>query len=324
MSDEIAGNLSDEEQLQLFRKMLLIRKVEEALGAASHAGELPGPVHLYVGQEAVAVGVCAHLTDPDWIASTHRGHGHFLAKGGDPKLLVAEVFGRENGICKGRGGSMHVADYSRGIIGANGIVGGGIGLTVGAALACQLDGAGRVAVAFFGDGAANQGVLMEALNVGSLWKLPLVLVCENNGFSEFSPTETVTSGSIARRADPFGIPGQVVDGNDLIAVWQAARSAVRRAREGHGPTLLECRTYRLRGHVEYEVTFLSKAYREDAEVERRKNDDPIVRHRKRLGALAGEVAAIEKQVDAEVAAAVAFASEGPWPDAASATRYMFS
>jgi pyruvate dehydrogenase E1 component alpha subunit len=165
---------------------------------------------------------------------------------------------------------------------------------------------------------------MEALNVGSLWKLPLVLVCENNGFSEFSPTETVTSGSIARRADPFGIPGQVVDGNDLVAVWQAARSAVRRAREGHGPTLLECRTYRLRGHVEYEVTFLSKSYREDAEVERRKHDDPILRHRQRLGSLAGEVAAIERQVDADVAAAVAFASEGPWPDAASATRHMFS
>ena len=327
MSEEVAGNLSTEEQLELFGKMLLIRKVEEALGAASHAGDLPGPVHLYVGQEAVAVGVCAHLSDRDWIASTHRGHGHFLAKGGDAKLLVAEVFGRENGICKGRGGSMHVADFSRGIIGANGIVGGGIGLTVGAALASQLDDDGRVAVAFFGDGAANQGVLMEALNVASLWKLPLVLVCENNGFSEFSPTATVTAGSIARRADPFGVPGHVVEGNDLIAVWQAARSAVRRAREGHGPTLLECRTYRLRGHVEYEVTFLSKSYRDDAEVEARKGDDPIARHRLQLDRLDGvkdEVAAIERRVEEEVIAAIAFAKDGAWPSAATATNYMFS
>ena len=324
MPDETAGNLSEEEQLRLFRQMLLIRKVEEALAAAAHAGELPGPVHLYVGQEAVAVGVCAHLGDRDWIASTHRGHGHFLAKGGDPKLLMAEVFGRENGICKGRGGSMHVADFSRGIIGANGIVGGGIGLTVGAALACQLDGDGRVAVAFFGDGAANQGVLMEALNVSALWKLPLVLVCENNGFSEFSPTATVTSGTIARRADPFGVPGFVVEGNDIVAVWQAARSAVRRARDGLGPTMLECRTYRLRGHVEYEGTFLSKAYRSDSEVEIHKKDDPIVRHRAQLQVVNGAVAAIEAEVDAEVAAALAFANEGVWPAAASARSHMFS
>ena len=222
---------------------------------------------------------------------------------------------------------MHVADFSRGIIGANGIVGGGIGLTVGAALAAQLDDDGCVAVAFFGDGAANQGVLMEALNVGSLWKLPLVLVCENNGFSEFSPTATVTSGSIARRADSFGVPGQAVEGNDLVAVWQAARSAVRRAREGLGPTLLECRTYRLRGHVEYETTFLSKPYRTDAELEMRKNDDPITRYRKHLDTLEPlnvEVAAIEKEVEEEVAAAVRYANDGAWPSATTANSNMFS
>ena len=195
-----ATNLSKDELLEMFRKMQLVRKTEEHLGNASKAGEIPGPVHLYIGQEAVGVGVCTHLSDSDWIASTHRGHGHFLAKGGEPKTLVAEVYGRETGICKGMGGSMHVADFSKGIIGANGIVGGGIGLTTGAALASQLDGEGAVAVAFFGDGAANQGVLMESLNIGALWKLPLILVCENNGFSEFSPSDTVTSGEIAARA----------------------------------------------------------------------------------------------------------------------------
>jgi acetoin:2,6-dichlorophenolindophenol oxidoreductase subunit alpha len=327
MSHEAAGNLSADEQLRLHRQMLLIRKVEEALAAAARAGELPGPVHLYVGQEATAVGVCAHLSDRDWIASTHRGHGHFLAKGGDPRMLVAEVFGRENGICRGRGGSMHVADYSRGIIGANGIVGGGIALTTGAAFAAQLDRQGQVAVAFFGDGAANQGVLMEALNVGALWKLPLVLVCENNGFSEFSPTATVTAGSIARRADPFGVPGQVVDGNDIVAVWQAARSAVARARQGHGPTLLECQTYRLRGHVEYEVTFLSRPYRDEADVERHKAADPIDRHRRRLiedGIVSNEeLAEIDRAVAEEVAEAVAFANAGPWPASDQAASDMF-
>src|SRR6476646_4822325 len=214
MAEEVAGNLSTEEQLKLFGKMLLIRKVEEALGAASHAGELPGPVHLYIGQEAVAVGVCAHLSDEDWIASTHRGHGHFLAKSRETRKLVAEVYGRATGVCGGKGGSMHVADISKGILGANGIVGGGIGLATGAALTAKTQGKRRVSVAFFGDGAANQGVLMEALNVAALWKLPLILVCENNGFSEFSPTGTVTAGTIARRADPFGVPGVTVDGND--------------------------------------------------------------------------------------------------------------
>jgi pyruvate dehydrogenase E1 component alpha subunit len=186
-----------EAALEMHRGMVLIRGMEERLAEVQRSGDLPGPVHLYVGQEAVAVGVCAHLAREDWIASTHRGHGHFLAKGGDPTSMVAEVFGRATGICGGKGGSMHVADLGRGILGANGIVGGGIGLAVGAALAAQLDGKGRVAVAFFGDGGANQGVIMEALNLGAIWKLPLVLVCENNGFSEFSPTATVTAGSIA-------------------------------------------------------------------------------------------------------------------------------
>lgn len=321
-------NLSADDLLGLYRRMLLIRRVEERLGEDFKRGDLPGPVHLYIGEEAVATGVCAHLADADWIASTHRGHGHFLAKGGDPKLLVAEVYGRAGGVCRGMGGSMHVADFSKGILGANGIVGGGIGLAVGAALAAQLDRKGAVSVVFFGDGAANQGVLMEALNVSALWKLPLLLICENNGFSEFSPTETVTVGAIADRAKPFGVPSAAVDGNDVIAVWQAANAAVRRARAGEGPSLIECRTYRLRGHVESEGSFIQERYRADEEVAAWAARDPIAR----LAAYMDEHAlapasareAIEAEIAATVAEAVAYATDSPYPAPDQARQFMFA
>ncbi|MCS6778343.1 MAG: thiamine pyrophosphate-dependent dehydrogenase E1 component subunit alpha [Geminicoccaceae bacterium] len=323
-----ASNLSREELLALYQRMLLIRRMEEQLARDCAAGKLPGPVHLYVGQEAIAVGVCHHLEDRDWITSTHRGHGHFLAKGGDPARMMAEIYGRADGICGGFGGSMHVADFSKGIIGANGIVGGGIALATGAALAAQLDGDGKVAVAFFGDGAANQGVLMEALNVGALWKLPLILICENNGFSEFSPTATVTAGRIVERARPFGVPALKVDGNDVLAVWQAANQAVRRAREGGGPTLIEAITYRTRGHVEYEVTFITEPYRSEAEVEAWRAKDPIGRFAAYLAthglAAADELEAIERAVGETVAEAVRVAEASPEPDPASATGHMFA
>lgn len=322
------GNFGIDKQLELYRRMLLIRKIDEMLGNASLACELPGPVHLYVGQEAIAVGVCDHLSDGDWIASTHRGHGHFIAKGGDTSALVAEVFGRESGICRGRGGSMHVADFSRGILGANGIVAGGIALAAGAAFAAQLDREGHVAVAFFGDGAANQGVLMEALNVSALWKLPLILACENNGFSEFSPIATVTAGRIADRAIPFGVPSQVVDGNDLEEVWRIAADAIARARDGQGPTLLEFETYRLRGHMEQEMAFLSKAYRASEEIEDANRNDPLVRCRDRLltadRSLAADLTALERDVEREVAEARAAAKAAPWPDPQHAADYMFA
>src|SRR6185312_7788276 len=265
------------QMIDLYRRMLIIRRMEERLGEVVKTGELPGPVHLYIGQEAVAVGVCAQLSDADWIASTHRGHGHFLAKGGDPRAMVAEILGRATGICHGKGGSMHVADFSRGILGANGIVGGGVGLAVGAALAAQLDGKRRVSVVFFGDGGANQGVVMEAINLAVLWQLPLLLVCENNGFSEFSPTATVTAGEIGQRAQPFGVPSVAVDGNDVFAVRDVAEQAVARARLARGPTLIEARTYRWRGHVETEKSFLSRSYREEQEIAEWQQRDPITR-----------------------------------------------
>jgi len=318
---------SDASLTAIYRRMMLIRKMEERLGEIQKTGALPGPVHLYIGQEAVAAGFCAHLTDRDWIASTHRGHGHFLAKGGDPKLMAAELYGRVGGICKGKGGSMHVADFSKGIIGANGIVGGGISLTTGAALAAQLDGQGDVAVAFFGDGAANQGVMSEALNLGALWQLPLILVCENNGFSEFSPTDTVTAGSIAERAQPYGVPSLQIDGNDIKAVLQAADEAISRARAGNGPTLIEARTYRLRGHVEYEVTFLSKGYREQAEVDLWIGRDPITRTQGYLveqGITPAEIESIETEIIAEVDAAFEFAENSAWPDTSAALEDIFA
>jgi len=271
-------NPSNEQRVSLFERMTLIRLMEERLRADAAAGKLPGAVHLYIGQEAVAVGVCANLRDTDWITSTHRGHGHFLAKGGDPKAMMAEIWGKRTGICKGMGGSMHVADLGKGILGANGIVGGGFAIATGAALSNSLLRNNRVAVAFFGDGAANQGVFMECLNVSSLWKLPLVFVCEYNHFCEFTPTATVTSGDIADRARAFKIPCEVVDGNDVIAVWRAARSAIEFARSGNGPAFIEARTYRIQGHLESEDLFLAGGkYREKQEVEEWRKLDPIAR-----------------------------------------------
>ncbi len=276
-------NPTNEQLVSLFERMTLIRLMEERLRADAGAGRLPGAVHLYIGQEAVAAGVCANLDETDWITSTHRGHGHFLAKGGDPKAMMAEIWGKRTGICKGMGGSMHVADLSKGILGANGIVGGGFAIATGAALSAKLSGNRRVAVAFFGDGAANQGVFMECLNVSTLWQLPLVFVCEYNHFCEFTPTVTVTAGEIADRARAFKIPCEVVDGNDVVAVWKAAAQAIEWARSGKGPAFIEAQTYRIQGHLESEDLFLAGGkYREKQEIEEWRKADPISRLAKLL------------------------------------------
>ena len=321
------ANPSKDQQLDLYRSMLLIRRVEERLRDDFHAGKLPGGVHLYIGQEAIAAGVCAHLDDTDWIASTHRGHGHFLAKGGDPGAMIAEIYARETGICKGMGGSMHVADFSKGIIGANGIVAGGVGITVGAALAAQLDGKGQVAVVFFGDGAANQGVIMEAMNVGALWKLPLIFICEHNGFSEFSPSNTVTAGDIAERPKAFDIPSETVDGNDVVAVWQAMKDAVALAREGKGPSFIQATTYRTHGHNEGEVHFLQGTYREDAEVEEWADRDPIDRFAASLVAdgefTQDDLDAVDQEIKDTVDEAGKFAESSPRPADNAADNLMF-
>src|SRR5215472_15296037 len=243
--------------LRLYESMVVIRRVEERLRDDSAAGKLPGAVHLYIGEEAIAAGVCAHLEDRDYATSTHRGHGHFLAKGGDVRAMMAEIWAKRDGICRGMGGSMHVADISKGILGANGIVGAGLAIATGAAFGAKLDGVGKVAVCFFGDGAANQGVLMETLNVSTLWQLPVVFVCENNMFSEFTPAREVTAGRIANRARAFSMPTYEVDGNDVEADWQAAAQAVGRARAGGGPSFMEARTYRIQGHFEAESFVLA-------------------------------------------------------------------
>lgn len=319
---------SPAELLELYERMLLVRRVEERLRDDSAAGKLPGAVHLYIGEEAVAVGVCAHLGDRDYVTSTHRGHGHFLAKGGDVRAMMAEIWAKEEGICRGMGGSMHVADVSKGILGANGIVGAGLAIAAGAAFGTKLDGDGKVAACFFGDGASNQGVLMETLNLSTLWDLPLVFVCENNTFSEFTPSREVTAGRIADRARAFGMPTAEVDGNDVTAVWQAAAGAVARARSGGGPSFIEAHTYRIQGHFEAEAFVLSGGrYREDAEIAAwtQEDKDPVLRCRATLLAsgAADVLHAIEARVLAQVDDAVRFAEAGTPADPALAESLMF-
>jgi acetoin:2,6-dichlorophenolindophenol oxidoreductase subunit alpha len=321
-------DIAENQLFALYERMLLIRRTEERLRDEAKAGNLPGAVHLYIGEEAIATGVCAHLSERDMITSTHRGHGHFLAKGGQLNAMMAEIWAKDTGICRGMGGSMHVADFSKGILGANGIVGAGFAIATGAAYSAMLAREGRVVVDFFGDGASNQGTLMECLNVASLWQLPLVFVCEHNSFSEFSPAHTVTSGQIVDRARAFKLPVTVIDGNDVTAVWHAARVAIERARSGGGPSFIEAHTYRIQGHLEAEELFLSgQRYREATEIEAWRERCPVARLRTQLAGTGAKTAAqlteIEARVAAQVNAAVRFAEESPPADPELAFSLMF-
>ena len=303
-SDQQTGP-SPAQSIALYERMLLIRRVEEKLSVDAAAGVLPGAVHLYIGQEAVAAGVCMQLKETDWITSTHRGHGHFLAKGGDPNAMMAEIWGKKTGICKGMGGSMHVADLTKGILGANGIVGGGLAIATGAAFGELLSKSGKVAICFFGDGASNQGVFMECLNVSSLWGLPIVFVCEHNHFCEFTRAEQVTSGQIADRARAFKIHTAVIDGNDVEAVWNATAEAVASARNGQGPCFIEAETYRIKGHMEFEKELLAGGkYRELDEIEHWRGRDPIPRWGEKLVKTGVATAAKLEEIEARVAKAV--------------------
>lgn len=260
-------------EVDLYRTMVKIREFETKAGELFAAGKLPGFIHLSIGQEAVAAGVCALLTDDDYLTTTHRGHGHCLAKGGQPLGMMAELFGRDEGYGLGRSGSMHIADNSVGILGANAIVGAGIPMALGGALAAQLDGQGCVAVAFFGDGAVAEGVFHESLNLAALWSLPIVFVCENNGFAELTPVSThLANPHVAELASAYGMPSESVDGNDVRAVLEAADAAISRARSGEGPTLLEARTTRWRGHFEGDP----QHYRAREELAALHERDPIV------------------------------------------------
>ncbi|MDE2637846.1 MAG: thiamine pyrophosphate-dependent dehydrogenase E1 component subunit alpha [Chloroflexota bacterium] len=263
--------------LDIYTRVLRIRRFEEEVGRLFRQGQLPGFVHLYIGEEAVAAGVCAALTDEDTIISTHRGHGHVIAKGGDIKRMMAELFGKATGYCKGKGGSMHIADFEIGMLGAIGIVGGGIPIAVGAGLSAWYSGSDRVSVCFFGDGAANEGSFHESLNLASTLALPVIFVCENNQYGEFTPaTNAMNINDIADRAYGYGIPGLVADGVDAFEMYRVTRAAVERARSGGGPTLIEAKTHRRGSHAEGEEAFLAgQTYRDEAETAAAQAKDPL-------------------------------------------------
>jgi TPP-dependent pyruvate/acetoin dehydrogenase alpha subunit len=314
------------ELIELYTMMVRIRTFELAVQKLFQSGELPGFVHLYAGEEAIAAGVCRALDHGDAITSTHRGHGHVIARGTDLSAMMAEILGKRAGLCHGKGGSMHVTDVARGVLGANGIVGAGIPIAAGAALAAQLRDEGRVAVCFFGDGAANQGVFMETLNLSAIWRLPLVLVCENNGYAEWMRTSEITGGQIFARAEAFGIPAVGLDGNDVVEVARAARWAVDHARSGHGATLLEAVTYRHYGHNEGEEVF-SGNYRPKEEIARWLKRDPLTKAQERLELWGADPAIFEqiKRAESEqIEDAVRFARTSPEPSPDEALTDLFA
>jgi len=310
--------LTHDRLLDTYRTMRTIRSFEQTLNELSQAGRVPGFLHLYAGEEAIASGVCALLSDEDYVTSTHRGHGHSIAKGVDLNAMMAEIFGKTAGVCKGKGGSMHIADVGKGMLGANGIVGGGIPLAIGAALAAKVKKTGGVAVAFFGDGATNQGAFHESVNIASILKLPVLFVIENNGYGEATPVEYhVNIRDLAARAASYGIPGVIADGMDFFDVFGKASTAVERARRGEGPTLMECKTYRYFGHyIGDPLTYRTK---EDTE-KVRTTRDPIDGFEKRVvrdGTLAtSELRAADDQVAKAIADAVRFAEASAAPDVA--------
>ena len=289
--------LSREDLLKAYRRMRLIREFEDAVHDEFSAGNIPGFVHLYAGEEGSGVGVCMHLDDRDVIASTHRGHGHCIAKGCDEKAMMAEIFGRKDGLCGGKGGSMHIADLSKGMMGANGIVGGGPPLICGAALAAKTLKTGGVAIAFVGDGGSNQGTTFEAMNLAAVWKLPAIFIFENNGYAEATSSKfSVSCGDIANRAVGFGMPGKIVDGHDFFAVYEAAGEAIERARNGDGPSLLEFKLNRYYGHFEGDA----QTYRGKDEVKKlRDQKDCLTLFRRRVSEAGLLEAAEFDEVDAE-------------------------
>lgn len=313
--------------IEMLRKMILIREFDELAIKLRFAGKIYGTVHPYVGQEAIAVGVCANLTHADRVTSTHRGHGHCIAKGADIKRMMAELFGRVDGYCKGKGGSMHIADFSIGMLGANGIVGGGLPIATGAALAAQLEGKGNVAVCFFGDGAVAEGEFHEALNISSVWALPIVFVCENNQYAANNAYRVQhRAPDLAAHAAAYHMPGLSIDGNDLLAVHDTVRTAVDRARAGEGPTLIECKTYRWYFHAMRAAP--PPETRPAAEIAEWKARDAIARLTTDMLARGlitdSALADMKKKVQTDLEAAVAFAEASPFPDPKDLLVDMFA
>ena len=315
--------LTQQELLPLYESMVLIRRSEERLSRLFSDGEVPGFLHLSIGQEAVPVGICAALEGVDTVASTHRGHGHALAKGVDLRGFFAEILGREEGLCRGRGGSIHVADLRVGMLGANGIVGGGLPIALGSALAHQVRRSGGVSVAFFGDGAMAEGVLHECLNLASLWRLPLIFVCENNGWSEFSPLSKQFAARLGALGDAFSIPFAQADGSDVEAVCAVAKRIIPLARLGQGPQILECKTFRWRGHYEGDP----QKYRDAGDLADARSRDPLLVSGGRLetmGIAAERLRALERAVEAKIEAAVEAARSGREPDSAAALADVYT
>lgn len=323
----MSTQISNDTLIDMHRRMVRIRLFEETAGKMMEDGKIPGALHLYVGEEAVAGGVMVHLSDEDQITSTHRGHGHLIAKGGEFDQMFAELYGRSTGYCKGKGGSMHISNMELGILGANGIVGGGPPIAMGAAFGNKFLKNNKVAVCFFGDGASNEGSFHEAANMAGLYKLPVVFVCENNGFGEYTPQANHQAiVDVADRAAGYGMPGVIVDGMDAVAVYEAAGEAVDRARSGKGPTLLECKTYRFFDHVG--VRGMGLTYRSDEEVERWKKRDPILLMEERLleqkVLSAEQIKAVHDITAEEVLAGIKFAEESPFPEPSSLTEDVYA
>ena len=305
--------------LRMQHRMQLIRYFDETAVTLVAQGELVGAVHTYIGEEAVAVGACAALRDEDYITGNHRSHGHPIAKGGDVRRAMAELLGKSTGYCKGKGGSMHLADFSIGILGESGILGSALPVAAGAALASKLRGEDKVVIPFFGDGASNEGACHETMNLASVWKLPVVFVCENNQYAVTTRFDTsVATENIADRAVAYNMPGLLVDGQDVVAVYEATREAVARARAGQGPSLVEARTYRYREHSEGMERILRVPYRTEEEVAEWMLRDPLTLHRDRLVeqgiATADELAELDQQDRAAIEEALEFARESPYPE----------
>jgi 2-oxoisovalerate dehydrogenase E1 component len=324
--EAVGAGLDKHQLLALYREMLKIRKTEEQLARSYQQGNIPGACHTYVGQEAVAVGVCAHLRKDDVVFSTHRGHGHALAKGVPPHEVIAELFGRVAGCSRGRGGSMHLFSPEVGLMGTTGIVGPNILQATGAGYSFKLTKSDRVSVCFFGDGAVSNGAFHEGVNMAAIWDLPVVYVCENNMYATEVPFAYATRNSeVAERARAYGIPGIAVDGNDVLAVHEAAGEAVIHAREGGGPTLVECRTYRTRPHAE---GMRDGGYRTQEEIDDWKTRDPIAALGARLiangTASEPELTSVETEIVELVANALKIATESPYPEPETATKFIYS
>jgi pyruvate dehydrogenase E1 component alpha subunit len=319
--------LDKQKLLQMYRNMLRIRRFEERLAEESARGNIPGLLHLYVGEEAVAVGACSALRKEDYITSTHRGHGHCIAKGGELRKMMAELFGKETGYCKGRGGSMHIAAPDIGIVGCSAIAGAGIPIAAGVGLSSKLRNTDQVCVSFFGDGASNTGAFHEGMNLASLWELPVVYVLENNLYAISTPAVRSSKlKNISDRAAAYGMRSALADGMDVLSVYQAVSEAVERARKGQGPTLVECKTYRFRGHHEGDPK-KGEMYRTKQEMDEWEKRDPIIRLGDKMikdrKATQAELDAINQETVKEIEDAVAFAKESPSPKPDDVTSYLF-